>query len=195
MEIVAIFKEIGYNSNMITTEYGIWYSMKDRCYNPKNISYKNYGGRKITVCDEWNDSFKQFLKDMGKRPSKEYSIERIDNLIGYNKKNCKWILRKDQNKNKRNNVVFEKEISSDASKRLGGCRYLVRARLKLGWPIEKAFALPKNLIRGPSPKKYCIRGHDMASRIVRTRKDGRTENVCLFCERIRSTIYRHRLSS
>lgn len=89
-----------------TSEYEIWAAMKARCLNPKNKAYHNYGGRGITVCKEWLNSFKTFIFDMGFRPSKEYSLERIDNNLGYYKQNCKWATIEEQSNNRRTNKLY-----------------------------------------------------------------------------------------
>jgi hypothetical protein len=77
--------------------------MKQRCFNPRSKPFKNYGGRGITVCERWTgrDGFINFLNDMGKRPSLEYSIERINNNGNYEPSNCKWATQKEQLSNKR----------------------------------------------------------------------------------------------
>lgn len=87
-----------------SAEYGIWLSMKARCLNKKNKFYGNYGGRGITVCDSWLASFENFFRDMGVRPNKLYSLERVKNNEGYSKENCTWASRKEQSRNKRNNI-------------------------------------------------------------------------------------------
>lgn len=81
-------------------EYSVWLNMKQRCYNPKNGRYIDYGGRGITICDEWKNSFSAFLKDMGTRP-KRYSLERIDNNKSYSVDNCRWATPAEQNVNQR----------------------------------------------------------------------------------------------
>jgi len=79
--------------------YQCWLNLRNRCNNPKHQSYKNYGGRGIKVCKEWN-SFKTFLEDMGERPDR-LSIDRINNDGNYEPLNCKWSTTKEQSRNKR----------------------------------------------------------------------------------------------
>jgi hypothetical protein len=87
-----------------TREYRIWMHMRQRCQCPSNKYFHNYGGRGITVCDEWN-SFQTFFNDMGRCPD-GHSIERIDNNRGYSKENCCWADSITQGNNKRNNVMI-----------------------------------------------------------------------------------------
>ncbi len=90
-----------------TPEYRTWSNMKNRCTNPKYELYHRYGGRGITVCDEWVNSFETFLKDMGKKPSKQHSIDRINNDLGYSKDNCKWSTKTEQANNTKNAIIVE----------------------------------------------------------------------------------------
>ena len=74
--------------------YRSWQKMKDRCSNPNNNRYARYGGRGITYDPKW-ETFEGFLEDMGEKPSKDYSIDRIDNNGNYCKDNCQWITKSD----------------------------------------------------------------------------------------------------
>lgn len=89
------------------SEYRTWRKMKSRCYNPNDPKYPNYGGRGIILCERWAKSFENFIYDMGRKPSKAHSIDRIDNDGIYESKNCRWATIRVQNRNKRNNRWLE----------------------------------------------------------------------------------------
>lgn len=86
--------------------YGLWNSMLNRCYNPGNKDYGLYGGRGVRVCDRWHD-FKNFLEDMGERPSKRHSLDRYPNKNGnYEPRNVRWATDLQQVRNRRNTVCI-----------------------------------------------------------------------------------------
>lgn len=91
-------------------EYNAWCHMQARCDNPKNPDFHNYGGRGITVCKKWRDSFQAFYEDMGPRPSPDHSIDRKNNHGNYTKQNCRWATRTEQARNKRTNTVNEAKV-------------------------------------------------------------------------------------
>ena len=96
-----------------TPEYKVWIGMKTRCLVKTDPGYPRYGGRGITICDRWLDSFENFINDMGARPEGAYpsgrplySIERRDNNGNYEPDNCYWATRRKQQNNMRNNVAL-----------------------------------------------------------------------------------------
>lgn len=125
-------------------EYNTWTCMKDRCSNSKCPSYHNYGGRGITVCEEWINSFETFITDMGRKPSKQHTIDRIDNNLGYFKENCRWATWKEQNNNRRDARIIIYQGKSKNMKEWCeelNLNYSVTwIRLtKLNWTVEDAF--------------------------------------------------------
>ena len=130
-----------------TPEYRTWERMLSRCGNPRNISYKNYGARGITVCDRWRESFLAFLEDMGIKPDPSLTLERIDNDKGYEPGNCRWATRADNLANRRlyrGGVTIDGAAMSlkNAMSRYGiKDRALVRYRTRKGMSIEQAIKL------------------------------------------------------
>ena len=131
-----------------TFEYGIWEGIVQRCTNPNSKYYEYYGGRGIRICEKWRNSFEDFLKDMGKRPSTRHSIDRIDNSGNYEPNNCKWITMHEQARNKRSNILVtridrggkeEVKILADWAKIKGIEANTVRTRIKrYNWPLDRA---------------------------------------------------------
>lgn len=98
-----LFKSASITHNMRhTSEYNSYHSMKARCLNPNNTEYHNYGGRGITICEPWLESFEKFIKDMGLKPSSDLTLERRNNNLGYKKDNCYWATQEAQKSNRRN---------------------------------------------------------------------------------------------
>lgn len=129
-----------------TKIYERWHSMKRRCIDRNAIGFKNYGGRGITVCDEWL-RFEPFYDwAMNNGYTNDLSIDRIDNNQGYCPENCRFSTVKEQNNNRRNNVWITfrgetRDIQQWAE--VTGIRYRsLYDRLKQGWTIEKALTTP-----------------------------------------------------
>ena len=102
LRVISTTHGLSGGKNGRTSEYIAWCSLKGRCLNPNDAGYKNYGGRGIRICDRWLNSFPNFLEDMGERPTKKHSIDRIDNDGNYESGNCRWATRLEQGRNKRN---------------------------------------------------------------------------------------------
>lgn len=90
-----------------TRAYSIWSDMKKRCLNKKHKSFQNYGGRGITLCQEWAASFDSFISDMGWPPSPSHEIDRMDVNGNYNPSNCRWATRTQNMRNTRRAVVVQ----------------------------------------------------------------------------------------
>lgn len=129
-----------------TAEYKTWCGIKRRCYNPNDSHYHLYGGRGIAMSEEWRLSFAAFLRDMGARPSADYSIERIDPDGIYSADNCKWLLNSQQANNKRNSIRLtlngQTQTLADWSRSTGIPYRSLQARLKNGWTVERALLTP-----------------------------------------------------
>ena len=125
--------------------YPIWIAMKDRCFNCNNREYYCYGGRGITVCDEWKDNFQVFYEWANKNGYKRgLTIDRIDNNKGYCPENCRWTTMKEQANNKRTNhyITYKNETHTltEWAEKLGIKERVLSSRINnLKWTIEKAF--------------------------------------------------------
>jgi hypothetical protein len=126
-----------------TPEYNIWKAMINRCYDKKNKSYLRYGARGITVCDRWLSSFENFLQDMGKRPSPNLQIDRIDNNGNYEPNNCRWIPHITNSQNRSTSIFIEvngqRATISEHCRRFGISKSKIYYRLKRGISIDDCF--------------------------------------------------------
>jgi hypothetical protein len=126
---------------IISPEYTAWSNMIARCENPKSTSYKWYGPKGIKICRRWRESFEAFLADMGRRPSKLHSIERMDGDKDYTPQNCYWGTVADQTGNKSNTIrVIVRGVEMPlrrAAKAFGIPYTTVYCRIvKLGWSVS-----------------------------------------------------------
>lgn len=127
-----------------TLEYNRWCNMRDRCNNPNNHAFADYGGRGITICEQWDD-VQTFLNDMGLCPE-GHSLERINNDAGYHPSNCKWATRKEQAQNKRNSQTLTHKGKTQCvaawAEELGVNAHTIYSRIYRGWPAEQALTEP-----------------------------------------------------
>lgn len=172
-----------------TPEHNTWLRIIQRCHNPNDNSYWLYGARGIHVCNEWRENFMVFFSDMGKRPSAEYSLDRIDNEKGYCKENCRWATQHEQSRNRRDTFLIEcngeKLCMVDWAARLGVDRSTIYARIRRGMTPTSAILdilnQPIRLTGGPK----------IGSGLVITVGD-KTLTVAQWCEelgRTKAAIY------
>lgn len=127
--------------------FSIWVNMKTRCLNPNTPSFKNYGARGITICDEWKDDFKAFYDwSMSHGYSDDLTIDRIDNDGNYEPSNCRWVSMKTQCLNKSDNHIVV--LNGVSKPLLSWCEDFrinyktVRDRLHRGWSYQDALSKP-----------------------------------------------------
>lgn len=123
-----------------------WESMWTRCTNSHHDSFRYYGARGITVCERWKN-FQFFVDDMGRRPSKAYSLDRIDPNGNYEPSNCRWATRRDQSANKRKSPLLTIDgvslLPMEWADRAGHKRpNMIAKRLAAGWSVERAVFAP-----------------------------------------------------
>ena len=133
-------------------EYRVYSGMIGRCRNPQCPGFSGYGGRGITVCQRWLDSFANFFDDMGPRPTPKHEIDRIDNDGNYEPGNCRWVTRLVNSRNTRQNQYVEysgkRMTISELSAETGVLYSRLRSRiLVLGWPVEDAVSVPRGTKR------------------------------------------------
>ena len=124
--------------------------IKSRCFYHSNQAFRDYGGRGITMCERWQNSFEAFYEDVSKLPhfgEKGYSLDRIDNNGNYEPNNVRWATSKEQNNNKRNNRKLNYNGETHTLSEWANIKHLsytaLFLRLRRGWSIEKALETPQ----------------------------------------------------
>ncbi len=143
--------------------YSTWVNMKHRCTSPRNPCWHRYGGRGITVCDSWFNSFETFVNDVGPKPSPKHSLDRINNELGYCPENCRWATRTEQMNNKSRSVYVEYKGAlvsvNTLAKQIGISYAALSKRIANRWP-EDLWSTPPNSVlidptlirKDPKPK-------------------------------------------
>jgi hypothetical protein len=168
--------------------YRVWQGMRRRCLDPVCKHYSDYGGRGVTVCERWNDSFEAFLADMGERPTAEHQLDRYpDNDGNYEPSNCRWAVRSANCRNRRSNKIIEfageRLCISDWAERVGLSFNALQQRLKNGWAVDRALTEPlhKQANRAPTHGNAvpaCARAGVI---VVTANARGSPSNVCFVC--------------
>jgi hypothetical protein len=129
-----------------TLTYARWKSMIQRCTDPAASNFKDYGGRGVTVCTRWRQSFDAFRTDMGECPDKSMTLDRIDNQRGYEPGNCRWASKAQQNQNRRSVLQLTHAgrtmNATQWADELGISANTLRSRLRIGWSVERALTTP-----------------------------------------------------
>lgn len=128
-----------------TATYRAWTNIKKRCYNPKWPAWHRYGGRGISMCERWNNSYAAFLADMGECP-KGLGIDRTDNDGNYEPGNCEWVTQS-RNCRNRNNSGFltfngQRKSAMDWAEEVGISSKNITRRIVWGWSVERALTEP-----------------------------------------------------
>lgn len=143
-----------------TKIYTIWRGMRSRCQNPNVAAYPNYGGRGITVCPAWQ-SFENFYRDMGDPPA-GFSLDRVNNDLGYSPENCRWATRKEQSRNQRGlrllTIDGVEKSMGEWAEISGLALSTIWARLKNGWSPQNA-VFGRKVVRKGVPKGAKLRDH------------------------------------
>lgn len=157
----------------MTSSYQAWQAIKGRCHSPTHAAYADYGGRGITMHEPWRESFELFTADLlaevGPRPSRAYSLDRIDNNGHYEPGNVRWATMREQNGNRRITRYYtfdgQQKSLADWARSAGVTYELVKSRvLTYKWPLAEALGTPPGAGRCPvdqrrawSPKKEAAR--------------------------------------
>lgn len=137
-----------------TREYQAWASAKQRV---KGQTNREYASRGIGMCPEWFNSYETFLRDMGRAPGPQYSLDRINNNGNYEPGNCRWATRKQQCCNRRNTllIVFGGicKAAAEWDRMIGFREKTVSQRIERGWSVEKALTTPLDRVRSDRMKR------------------------------------------
>ena len=145
-----------------TRLYGVWNMMKQRCTDKNNAYYNNYGGRGISVCEEWEEfqSFSRWAHENGYDASAEKgecTLDRIDNNGNYCPNNCRWVSRKEQARNRRSNHLLEyhgkTKTLAEWAEQVGIKAATIMYRLRNGWDMDDALTIKPMIGRNQSWKK------------------------------------------
>jgi hypothetical protein len=130
----------------MSVEYMTWRNMINRCENSSVDSYDRYGAAGVSVCAAWRNSFAQFLNDMGRRPSANHSLDRIDPSGNYEPHNCRWATHREQSRNRRNLKRYPYNgrslLLSELAEITGISLSTLWYRIKSGWTVERAAITP-----------------------------------------------------
>lgn len=127
--------------------FSVWSGMRRRCSNPHDKDWKNYGGRGITVCHAWDQSFQAFWDDMHAGYQEHLTLDRVNNSLGYSRENCRWSTALEQGNNKRTNRLLQtpdgEMTLSQAATHYGLLDITLGARInRYGWSVEQALTTP-----------------------------------------------------
>lgn len=130
-----------------SVEYRSWTAMKARCLNVSHKHFPLYGGRGISICEDWKDSFEAFYRDMGPKPSSAHTLDRIDTDGDYCPSNCRWATQREQMNNVRRNRLVtyrSKRMTISEAARLAGVVHpnVANSRMRVGWTTRSAVETP-----------------------------------------------------
>lgn len=138
-----------FQNRKMSGTYCSWSNIIQRCTNSRNKDYHYYGGRGITVCEQWR-KFENFLKDMGQKPTDKHQIDRIDNNGSYCPANCRWTTSKINCRNRKNNHLEtyngETKTLAEWAEEFEISYDMIRLRLKRGWSIKESLTTPKIVV-------------------------------------------------